>query len=106
VLAVLAAGLAAFGYYLVCLALNWAMPDWVPVAFRLAPQAPLRDISALPQSAVGQAAAFLLVFACVAGLNGLWMLVLGRRNWLLVVPLLLLFLIFIGTGLRLAMGGV
>jgi hypothetical protein len=106
VLALCAAGLGAFGYYLTCLALHWAMPAWIPAEFRLTPQDPVLGFAALPGSPVGMAAAFLLLFAAVAGLNALWMLVFGRRNWLLVAPLLMMFLIFLGTGLWIALGGV
>ena len=94
-----AAAVGAVGYYLTCVALNWVMPEWVPAGFRLAPQGPLRDLAGLKDTLAGQAAAFLLVFAGLAGLNGLWMLLFGRRFWLLLVPLLAMFAMFIAATL-------
>ena len=97
VLALCAVALGAFGYYMTCLALNWAMPTWVPAEFRLTPQEPVRDLAALKDSLVGQAAAYLLLFAGLAGLNALWMLLTGRRNWLLTGLLLVMLVVFIGA---------
>ena len=97
VLALCAAALAAFGYYLTCLALGWQMPRWVPPEFRLTPLDPVRDLAALKDTLVGQAAAYLLTFAGLAGLNAVWMLLTGRRNWLLTGLLLLMFVVFIGA---------
>ena len=90
-LALCAVALGAFGYFMTCLALGWAMPNWVPAEFRLTPQEPVRNLAALQDTLVGQAAAYLLVFAGLAGLTALWMLVTGRRNWLLTGLLLAMF---------------
>ena len=99
ILALCAAALLGFGVYLTCLALNWPMPNWVPAQFRVQPAGPELVLAALSDSLVGKAAAYLLVFAGIAGLNGVWMLILGRRNRVLVGLLLALFLIFVGVGL-------
>ena len=97
--AILAAGIAGFGYYLTCMALNWAMPLWVPPAFRLTPLQPLRGLDGLKDTGVGQVAAFLLVFGGLGAANAASMVVLGRRNWLLTVLLLGMVAIFVGMAL-------
>ncbi len=88
----------AVGLYLTYLALHWTLPDWVPGDWALSPAGPELPLASLRDSPVGLAAVFLIAFGGVAGLNGLWMLVLGRRNWVLVTLLLLLFVVFVSVG--------
>ena len=40
----------------------------------------------------------LVIFGIVAVLNGLWMATFGVRNWVLTMPLVLLFVIFMVVG--------
>ena len=98
-LLLLGAVLKAIGLYLVYIALSWTLPTWLPSDLMLTPQGPELPVAALGDSSMGWAAAYVTGFGGVAGLNGLWMLVLGRRNWLLLALLFALFAIFVAVGL-------
>ena len=98
VLILCGAVLNGIGLYLVCIALSWPMPDWLPTDLKIAPQGAELALSGLKDSVVGLAAGLVVVFGGVAGLNGLWMLVPGRRNRLLLAVLMLLFTVFVVAG--------
>ncbi|MEO8241143.1 MAG: hypothetical protein ABI832_02465 [bacterium] len=100
------AALLAIGLYLTHLALHWPMPGWVPAAFRVVPKDPALGLHALSFNLLGRAAAFLLVFSALAGINALWMLIFGQRNRLLVGLILVMFLLFVGFSFWVAMGNV
>lgn len=98
VLILCAVFLGVMGLYLIYFGLNWTMPDLVPLAWRHAPQGAELPVTAVMQSPVALAGLYLAVFGGVAALNGVWMAGIGTRNWLLTLPLILLFLIFVGVG--------
>ena len=83
---------------LLYVSLSWVMPEWIPIHWRHAPQGAALPIRAAMDSAVGLSALYLVVFGVVGGLNGLWMVSFGTRNWVLMMPLILLFLIFLAVG--------
>lgn len=95
----LAVALACVGLYLAHLALNWTLPNWLPPDFKPVPAGPPRTLAGLEDSPLGMAAAYLLAFGGIAGLNGCWMLALGRRNRYFSALLLLAFLVFVLVGL-------
>jgi hypothetical protein len=103
ILLICSAVLGGMGVWLMYIALNWVWPVWVPTQYTLTPRGPVLPFAALRDSQIGLAAGYLLVFAFVASLNGLWNLWFGRRNWVLMVPLLLLFAIFVVVGARATM---
>ena len=98
VLIICAVFLFGMGLYLLYIGLNWTLPTLVPEAWRHAPQGPELMIRQVTSTPVGSAGLYLVVFGVVGGLNGLWMAGFGTRNWVLTMPLILLFLIFIGVG--------
>ena len=105
ILLLCAAVLKGIGLYLVYLALSWTMPVWLPADLIVTPQGAPLPVAALRDTPLGLAAAYVVGFGGVAGLNGLWMLLLGRRNWLLVALLLVLFAVFVAVGLWAALEG-
>lgn len=104
VLLCLAGVLGAVGAYLLHLALNWQMPPWLPRDLQIVPQGAPQDLAALRDTPLGLAAGYVTLFGAVAGLNALWMLIVGRRSRLLGTVLILMFLVFLGVGLFAALG--
>ncbi len=94
----LGAVLGAIGLYLVHVALNWTLPPWLPDDLTMVPQGPPQALTALADTPIGLAAAYVAGFGGLAVLNALWMLVFGRRNGVLVALLILMFLIFVVVG--------
>jgi hypothetical protein len=90
--------LLGVGVWLTFIALSWVMPTWVPADLVYTPTGPALPSAALLDAPIGKAAAFVVTFAIVAGLNGLWNLIVGRRNRLLVGVLLLMFFVFLVVG--------
>lgn len=91
ILGLLGLALLAGGFAFVCLALHWPMPNWVPAEYRVVPQGTALALDALRDTPLGLGAGFLVVFGGLACLNGLYMMTQGRRSWLLVVPMVVMF---------------
>ena len=53
-----------------------------------------------PGRFIGQASAGLLLRAALGALSGLWNLIFGRRNWLLMVSFLAMFVVFVVANVR------
>ena len=51
----------------------------------------------LRDTLIGQAAAYVLLFAALGALSGLWNAVFGRRSRLLMVPVIIMFVVFLGA---------
>ncbi len=90
--------LIGMGVWLTYIALSWQFPSWVPNDITMTPHGPALPIAALRDAPIGLAALYVLSFGALAGLNGLWNLWFGRRNWVFVVPMLLLFLVGLVVG--------
>ena len=86
------------GVWLAYFALSWDFPSWVPSDITSEPQGPALAIAALGDAPIGLAALYVLAFSLAAGLNGLWNLAFGRRIWVLMVPMFVLFFIGIVVG--------
>jgi MFS family permease len=87
--------LLGIGDYLLLVALDWPIPEFLPAELQRVPRGPAQPLAAAWDSMLGLVSLYLLVFGGLALLAALWMVVFGRRNWLLVAPLLVMFAIFV-----------
>ena len=63
----------------------------------MAPYGPEMQVEGRRDTLIGQAAAYLLLFAALGALSGLWTAIFGRRSRLLTVPVIIMFVVFIGA---------
>ena len=97
--------IGAFGLWLLYLTMGWPWPAFLPPELASTAQGPQGTPQERVTSAPGLAALLLLAFGGAAGLLGLGMLVLGRRNGALLNILLGLFAIFVVAVIGLQLAG-
>ena len=102
-LVVCGALIGAFGTWLLYLTMGWPWPAFLPPELASAAQGPQGTPEERLLSAPGLASLFLLAFGGIAGMLGLGMLVTGRRSAGLMTLLLVLFGVFMATGIAVAL---
>lgn len=98
----------ALGAWLLYVVLGKPMPDWLPEPLRNPPNANIPTDATTAErlgGLIGMASLFLVGFGTVAAVQGLGMLVLGRRSRVLLALMFLFFLILIGSGLWISVVG-